>query len=203
MTFKETILQQAIDLFKKNGISDYTEQDLAKALAISQASFDDFFKDKEDLVFQAVDYQNEVDRARQKAMTAKAENALEELLLLIQDGLENTKDLNPKYLADVMSYPSIQKKAMQDLENYSYPMIHNILNKGVQQGVFLKDINIAVVTRVIIENIHVLLNTRVFPPEKYSMREVYRSIYLYYFRGLSTTEAIASAERLFAKTLTS
>jgi hypothetical protein len=73
----------------------------------------------------------------------------------------------------------------------------------VQQGVFLKDINIAVVTRVILENINVLLNTRVFPPDKYSIREVYRSIYLYYFRGLCTTEAINNAERLFTKTLSS
>ncbi|MGZ5282386.1 MAG: TetR/AcrR family transcriptional regulator [Bacteroidia bacterium] len=203
MTFKETLLQQAIELFKKNGVSDYTMQDLAKALDISQATFDDFFESMEDLVLQAVNYQTEVDRNRQKEYALKAENALEELLYLIQDGLESLKNLNPKYVSDIMSYPSVQKKSMQDLENYSYPMIHNIINKGVQQGVFLKDINIAVVTRVIIENLNVLLNTRVFPPEKYSIREVYRSIYLYYFRGLCTTEAIANAERLFSKSLSS
>ncbi|MGZ5302977.1 MAG: TetR/AcrR family transcriptional regulator [Bacteroidia bacterium] len=203
MTFKETLLQQAIELFKKNGVSDYTMQDLAKALDISQATFDDFFESMEDLVLQAVNYQTEVDRNRQKEYALKAENALEELLYLIQDGLESLKNLNPKYVSDIMSYPSVQKKSMQDMENYSYPMIHNIINKGVQQGVFLKDINIAVVTRVIIENLNVLLNTRVFPPEKYSIREVYRSIYLYYFRGLCTTEAIANAERLFSKSLSS
>ncbi|MGZ5243029.1 MAG: TetR/AcrR family transcriptional regulator [Bacteroidia bacterium] len=203
MTFKETLLQQAIELFKKNGVSDYTMQDLAKALDISQATFDDFFESMEDLVLQAVNYQTEVDRNRQKEYALKAENALEELLYLIQDGLESLKNLNPKYVSDIMSYPSVQKKSMQDMENYSYPMIHNIINKGVQQGVFLKDINIAVVTRVIIENLNVLLNTRVFPPEKYSIREVYRSIYLYYFRGLCTTEAIANAERLLSKSLSS
>jgi AcrR family transcriptional regulator len=203
MTFKETLLQQAIDLFKKNGIEQYTEQDLAKALDVNQGTFNDLFKNKEDLVLQAVQFQADEDRKRQAKFAAKAENALEEILLLLQDGLENLKGLNPKYISDVMAYPSVMKYSMKALEDYSYPQMHNIINKGVQQGVFLKDINIAVVTRVILENINVMLNTRVFPPDKYSIREIYRSIYLYYFRGLCTTEAINNAERLFTKTLSS
>ncbi len=201
MTFKETLLQQAIELFKKNGISQYSDQDLAKALDVAQPTYDDFFKNKEDLVLQAVKFQAEADRKRQAQYATKAENAVEELLMLVQDGMEQMKNLSPKYLAEVMQYESVMKYSIDSLENYSYPMIHNILNKGVQQGVFLKDINLAIVTRVIMENIFVLLNARVFPPEKYSAREVYRSIYLYYFRGLCTTEAIANAERLFSKTL--
>ncbi len=201
MTFKDTLLQQALELFKKNGIKQYTENDIAKALDVSQSTFNDFFKDKEDLLIQAVKMQTLLDRERQKQMLMKAENAMEELMMLVQDALESLKGVNPKYFAEIFEYPSIQKYSFGELENYSYPMIHNILNKGVQQGVFLRDINIAVVTRVIIENINVLLNTRVFPPEKYSLREVYRSIYLYYFRGLCSTEAIASAERLFTKSI--
>ena len=130
----------------------------------------------------------------------------QELLLITEKQiaikrLEQMRDINPMYFQEVMQYESVMKYSISSLENYSYPQIHNILNKGVQQGVFLKDINLAIVTRVIMENIFVLLNTRVFPPEKYSVREVYRSIYLYYFRGLCTTEAISNAERLFAKTL--
>ena len=93
MTFKDTLLQQAIAIFQKNGIADYSEQDLAKVLDVNQSTFDEMFKNKEDLVLQAVKFQGEEDRKRQLKLTAQAENALEELLVLVQDGLENMKGL--------------------------------------------------------------------------------------------------------------
>lgn len=72
----------------------------------------------------------------------------------------------------------------KEIDNHAIPLYKDILNRGVRQGVFRKDINIDIVSKVIIGNLNVLLDARMFPPTRYSLGEVTRCIYLYYFRGL-------------------
>ena len=44
-----------------------------------------------------------------------------------------------------------------------------------------------------------LLNPQVFPPDRYNMREVFRSIFLYYIRGICTDEGARIAAEHFAQ----
>ena len=44
-----------------------------------------------------------------------------------------------------------------------------------------------------------MINPKVFPPEKYDLSEVFRSIYLYYVRGICTETGGKLAEAYFAK----
>ena len=44
-----------------------------------------------------------------------------------------------------------------------------------------------------------LLNPQAFPPDRYNMREVFRSIFLYYIRGICTDEGARIAAEYFAR----
>jgi hypothetical protein len=44
-----------------------------------------------------------------------------------------------------------------------------------------------------------VLNPVVFPPERYNLAEVFRSIYLYYIRGICTDAGARVVEAFFAR----
>jgi hypothetical protein len=49
-----------------------------------------------------------------------------------------------------------------------------------------------------LEMLPLMLNPQVFPPERYNLSEVYRSIYLYYIRGICTDKGSQHADTFFA-----
>ena len=59
MSLKTTILREAMDLFEKEGIDKFSEADLRKKLDISEATFINFFSNREDLLLQS--YQQRLD----------------------------------------------------------------------------------------------------------------------------------------------
>ena len=200
MAFKETILQEAMHLFKSKGIKGLSKQDILKALSISEATYDEYFKNKEDLLKQAIKEEQRLSVERDEMIAANAENAVIELLTMIDHGIEDLKSTSSKYLSDMVShYPAALEMGLKHLESYSYHRIYGILNKGVQEGLFRKDMNMEIVTKVMLANINILLDQQNFPSGRYDLDEIYRCIYLYYVRGLCTEVALKHADKFFAE----
>ena len=88
---------------------------------------------------------------------------------------------------------------MSNVNTYSAPQLQQLLNDGIRNREFRSDINIQLVTKIIIEQLNMLLNPQVFPPDRYYMREVFRSIFLYYIRGICTDEGARIAAEYFAR----
>jgi len=55
------------------------------------------------------------------------------------------------------------------------------------------------VTKVLAKQLNLLLNPPVFPPDRFNMAEVFRSIFLYYIRGICTDEGARIAAEHFAR----
>lgn len=198
MSLKTTILREAVDLFEKEGIDKFTEADLRKRLDISEATYTSFFKDREDLLLQSYQQRLNDNRLEQEKIIKSAANPVEEIFELIDQGSRQLKTISPLYLADLAKYPKVLKLARENSETYSYPLIYGILNRGVVEGYFRKEMNLGVVTRVILESVYLLLRTDIFPPASFSSREVFRNIYLYYLRGLCVKEHIDLLDRYFS-----
>jgi AcrR family transcriptional regulator len=199
MTIKETILDEALALFQQEGIEANPEAELRSKLDISQATFNELFGSKANLVRETVLHDIEKQKAHQHNITRNAQSAIEEILILLQDGVKNIQISNPAYVIDLQQhYPDVWDIALDHLNTYSYHQIYDILNRGIQAGEFRKDINLQLVTKIMLEMASLLLNPLTFPPDRYNLSEVYRSIYLYYIRGICTETGSKAAERFFA-----
>ena len=55
------------------------------------------------------------------------------------------------------------------------------------------------VTRVLAEQFNLLLSPPVFPPDWFNVAEMFRSIFLYYIRGICTDEGARIAAEHFAR----
>ena len=199
MTLKDTILQEAITIFKWEGLGNVTEAYILKKLDISQATFREMFKSIPDLVNKAMEYDLAVQRNEHKHLLAHSPNAVADVMALLLHGINQVKQTNPLYYQQLQqNFPQAWDMGMEHLYSYSYPQVHGIINKGILEGNFRKDINIQLVTKIIMEQLNMLLNPVMFPPDRYNLAEVFRSIFLYYLRGLCTDTGGKHAEHFFA-----
>ena len=199
MTFLETILDEILQIFKREGIEANSEADIIRMLDIRQSTFSELFASKADMVKQVTEYDIATQKKEIEQLLAKARNPVDEIMLLLQNGISKLGEINPLLISEMQQqYPDAWALSLDYLSNYSQQLNADILNKGILQGFFRKDINIQLVTKIILEQFFMMVNPVIFPPDKYNLSEVFRSIYLYYVRGICTDVGGKMAEEFFA-----
>lgn len=200
MTFLETILGKILLIFKKEGIEANSESDIIRKLDIGQSTFKELFSDKTDMIRKTIAFDIEDQKRGHLIVLADAENAVQEIIILLQDGLRTVKQLHPSYVIDLQTYyPEIWQMWIDHFNVYIYHQISEVLNKGIVTGGFRKDINIQLVTKIILEQLNMMLNPGIFPPDRFELAEVFRSTYLYYVRGFCTESGGKIAEQYFSE----
>ncbi|HEY4650912.1 MAG TPA: TetR/AcrR family transcriptional regulator [Pontibacter sp.] len=199
MTFLETILSEILQIFKREGIEANTDAAIIQKLDIRQSTFQELFSDRANMVLQVALFDIEQQQKAQAEMLAKATNPVEEIMLILQDGIKKMQEVNPVFIADMQRYPEAWQASINYISSNNQYVNAEILNRGILQGYFRKDINLQLVTKILLELFFVMVNPAVFPPAKYDLSEVFRSIYLYYVRGICTDTGGKMAEEYFSK----
>ncbi|TGE26660.1 TetR/AcrR family transcriptional regulator [Hymenobacter metallicola] len=200
-TLRNTLLEEAVQLFQTRGISSLSLEQIMQALDISPATFREMFHDKDDLVLQVT--QHDIDRQKREhaELYQRVDNAVARLLSLLEMGIRDLRKVkSPQYFSDlIQDFPRAWELGQQHLAEYSMPQIHNLLNDAILHKSMRGDINIALVSKIIIEQLYMVLNEQIFPPSRYDVAEVFRSVYLYYIRGLCTEDGLKAASTYFAR----
>ena len=200
MSLRETVLQEALNIFKKNGLENITEAGMMQRLSISQATFREIFTDMNDMVVQVMTYDAELQVEEHRRLLTNSASAVDDILILLKNGIDNLKKTNPVLFTQLQQdYPKAWANSLEHVNSYSYPKVHSILNKGVLEGNFRQDVNLVLVSKIIFEQLYMMLNPLVFPPDRYNLAEVFRSIYLYYIRGICTNNGAKLAEDFFSR----
>jgi AcrR family transcriptional regulator len=200
-SLRDTLLDEARELFMRAGIESQSPEQLIAALDISPATFREMFHDKRDLVMQVTLHDIERQKREHAELFARVANPVGRLLSLLEMGIRDLKKVTaPTYFSDLIQfYPEAWEVGQQHLLSYSYPQISGLLNDGVTHKLLRGDINIGLVSKIIIEQLNMMLNEQIFPSSRYNLAEVFRSVYLYYFRGLCTDEGMQAAATYFAR----
>jgi type VI protein secretion system component VasK len=96
-------------------------------------------------------------------------------------------------------FPKTWDEGMENLTSYSASQLQQLLNAESRNRLFRANINIQLVTKVLVEQLNLLLNPPVLPPDRFNMAEVFYSIFLYYIRGICTDEGARIAAEHFAR----
>lgn len=200
MTFLETILDEILQIFRREGIEANAEADIIRKLDIRTTTFHELFSSKEDMVLQVIRYDIEQQKREQAELLAKASNPVEQIMMLLVNGIQKIKQINPVFITDLQKYPQAWQVSIDHVTSNNQQVNAEILNQGILEGYFRKDLNLQLVTKIILEQFFMMINPVVFPPGKYDLAEVFRSIYLYYVRGICTEAGGKQAEEFFART---
>jgi AcrR family transcriptional regulator len=193
-------LEAAMPVFYRHGLNEASDAVLAKALQTSEPELTAQFPSRELLVHHTVLADMERQKREHTELYAQFPTAVERLYGLLQLGLRDLTAVPGQFYGDLQAgFPQTWDAVMDHLNSYSAPQLQQLLNDGIRSKLFRSDINIQLVTKILIEQLNLLLNPQVFPPDRYNMREVFRSIFLYYIRGICTDDGARIAAEHFAR----
>lgn len=180
---KERIVKTAIDAFTKHGIKTITMDDIANSLSISKRTLYEIFEDKETLLMECVVKRQEEVRKFMEQVAENSENVLEVLLKFYKMSIELYHKTNKRFFEDMGKYPKVMALARHNSEENSVCTVA-FFNRGIEQGIFRKDVNFEIMNILVREQVDMLMNTDIC--KAYSFVEVYESIMFTYMRGIST-----------------
>ncbi len=187
---KEEILQTALRRFLKNGIRQMSIQKLVEPLGISTKTVYKYFKNKEELLeealrlFYAQQYQTlEELSADQKAVPL--------LLDIWYKAFEREYKVTNVFFRDLnYYYPELERKIQADFSAKFSSKFLAIIHKGMAEGVFQDSIH----AEIVLEGIYVLYDaaarTERFKPLRVTPFEVLLGTIVIYLRGICTITGI-------------
>lgn len=187
-----------MQLLRRSGLDAPTTRELAQAEGVEEAVFLARYPERPALLRHVLG----LDLARQKQdhlrLYQEYPSAVERLFGLIGYSITDLADTGPQYLVDLSQNTGAWELLQEHLADYSSPQLQQLLNDGIRQGLFRSDINIRLVTIIIVQQLGIVLTPNIFPP-MVSTAEVFRSVFLYYIRGLCTDAGARQAAEHFAR----
>jgi AcrR family transcriptional regulator len=197
MELKDRIIEQAYTLFFQYGIRAITMDEISSHMGISKRTIYEVFKDKDELLACCIKQMQQLHKQKHAAILANSSNTIEAFFKFLLEGIQAIKTINPLFFKDIQKYHStLWKKTMCEQEAHKYESMQQMIEKGVSESLIRSDINPAIVTRIMFEQMNILSNEEVFPPDRFSKTEVFENIMVNFVRGIATTKGIEVIDEL-------
>ncbi len=191
------IFEKARKLFNSIGVRNTTMDDLAKELGISKKTLYKEIDNKADLVKFCVQYDLKDIENKIHHISSTSENAIEELLLIGATINEDIQLYHPTILHDITRfYPESRELIEKHKANFAQNSISNNLIKGINQGLYRKDINIEM---SVLFQLHLCLLPFELNNTSYKTIDVYNEILKYNLHAIATPKGITEFEQLIKK----
>ncbi len=188
---RDRIIEVALNLFLKNGVRAITMDDIANNNGISKRTLYEIFKDKNNLLINCL---NRLEKIKEEAYSKNYINdvdIVDMFLHMLQYGTQMIKTINPLFVEDIKKFhyqvwqDCDQKMRAQDMKFHSF-----ILRKGIDLKLFRADINVEVVTGILLAQMQIIADESIFPSNKYSKHDIFENMLVNYVRGISTPAGI-------------
>lgn len=185
MEVKDKIIEGASFLFHKYGVRSVSMDDIARHLSMSKKTLYQYFKDKDELVTIGIQRHMEKEKAEYQEIEATAKDAIHEMTGVSQCMRKNLRDLNASLLFDLQKYhPKAWGVWLDFKDNYIKDSIVATLCRGVEQGLFRKEIDPEVMAIFRVEQVQMAFDDRIFPANKYDFKEVQMKFLDHFIHGI-------------------
>lgn len=197
---KETILKKAGEIFLKYGFKSVTMDDIANDLGISKKTIYKYYKNKVELVDEVVGYFHEDMHKTINNICALGHNAIEEnfeIKKVFKEMFKNSDD-SPMYQLEKY-YPKTYKKIIDSEFVVFKDCIATNLKKGIQEGLYRKDINIELVTKFYFSLMLSLHNSNLHTYNKNTLAKLETSAIEYHTRAIASEVGLQVLEEQLEK----
>jgi hypothetical protein len=124
-----------------------------------------------------------------KDCKSKAENAIHEMFLLMENMKAMTQTMNPNSMMELEKHFS---NAFEIIKNHKdeflFSLIKQNLMKGIEEGYYRKDLNIDIISKFRLETVFIPFNLHLFPLNKFNSIEVHTQLMEHFVYGLMTVK---------------
>ena len=200
MDNKNRIIEEATKLFRTYGIRSMTMDLLATNLGISKRTIYEVFKDKDELLAGVLEWMSARQKEKMTAILEESENVIVANFRMIEMMKDHFQNMSPAFQLDIKKYHHAiitDTKGKCDLDEFQNG--EKIIERGIREGVFRKDLKIELVNRCIYELIRISADNDIFPGEKYSKNEIIKNVYINYLKGIATEKGLEIINNLEKK----
>lgn len=183
-------------MFVAQGIRQVRMDDIAHQMGMSKRTLYELFSDKAELLELAVTCYFDQYRTRSNKIAQSGSNTLESLFLVTNYYLKNSAAII-RLISDLQQfYPKIHKKIILREQQLNRDDLYKILEDGMDQGLFLKDMDI----QLIITMLYYTTTAMTEHKQEILMKGVtQRQIFIYlisnFFRGIATVKGIEMIDK--------
>lgn len=197
MTAKEKITEQATEMFVHSGIRAITMDDISREAGVSKRTIYENFHDKDDLLRHCLLHLDGLYSREHEEVIAKADNIVQMVFGLMKLGIRVFNQINPLFFEDLRRYHTkVWKEIYKVRREKQKAQTLTILRKGINQGVFRKDIHLEIVTILLIEQLKIMPDKTIFPADKFSQSVVFENVIINFFRGIATRKGMEMIDDL-------
>ena len=161
--------------------------DLAQELGISKKTIYQYYKDKDDLVKAVVNLELKNHQSSCVACESKAENAIHEMFLVMENMKAMTQTMNPNSMMELEKhFPTAFDMIKNHKDEFLFSLIKENLSKGIEEGCYRKDLDIDIISKFRLETVFIPFNLHLFPLNKFNSIEVHTQLMEHFVYGLMT-----------------
>ncbi len=201
MEIKEKILNKAGNSFLKFGFKSITMDDIANDLGISKKTIYKYFNNKRDLVTQAVTFIHEDCLCKIDHVCQLGHNAIEEnfeVKKIFKDMFQASTDESPMYQLEKY-YPKVFEKVMKKEFIMFQECIAKNIEKGIEGGLYRKDIDISIATRFYFALIMAIHDDTLFTYKQNTINKLEMEALIYHTRSIATIKGLSELEKQLKK----
>ncbi|OFY64717.1 MAG: hypothetical protein A2V64_11315 [Bacteroidetes bacterium RBG_13_43_22] len=164
---------------------------LANQMGMSKRTIYEIFRDKDELLNGVLDWMTEKQRGLMKDIMKGSENVIEAIFKILDIMTEHFRNMSPAFKLDMKKYHNDIVMKINDAGEVPYYVNNtDILLRGIREGIFRKDIDIAITNKCLVEVVRMSNDKDLFPPDNFSDQDVVRDFFINYLRGISTQKGL-------------
>lgn len=180
----------------RNGVKHVTMDDIATQLGMSKKTIYQFYKDKDALVMAVVNFELEEQSLKCQRTQDTADNAVHEMFMLLEDIQQMFKNMNPMTMNEIAKYyPEAFARIQNHKDEFMHQIIKTNLIKGIEQGVYRKEIDPEILSIYRLETSFVPFNPQLYPFSKFDIGKVTLQIIENFIYGVMSLKGIELMEK--------
>jgi AcrR family transcriptional regulator len=200
MDIRERIIDGASQMFMTYGIKSVTMDSLANQFGISKRTIYEVFSDKDELLMAVLKRMATKQKELVKRVLDESENSMVAIFRMLEMNRDNFQSMSPAFQADLKKYHHevLMKKSDQS-EMPDYRNHQEVIENGIKEKLFRKDINPDLVNRCLFNLGRSIIDHELYLYEMFTRHEVIQNIFINYLRGISTQKGLDLIDKLEAK----
>ncbi len=188
---EKEIIAGATEVFMRLGIKSVNMDDISRQLGISKKTLYKVVSDKNDLVKKSVLIMMDLEDEAILEIQNKSLNAIDENMEIMKHVTGMLNNMHPSILFDMEKYhPSVLKLMIENRHENIYDCIHSNLVKGVNEGLYRKNLNTEIIAKIYISSTDVILDQSAVHLNETSFSERFKEYFRYHIRGIASEKGI-------------
>jgi len=191
MDYRQRITEEAAIMFRTYGIRAVTMDMLASQMGISKRTIYEVFRDKDELLRGVLKWMTRKQAEVMKKIFSESENVVEAIFKMLDMMNNHFRNMSPAFQMDIKRYHNeIREKIREANDMPYYGNNAEIIRRGIKEGVFREDIDIEITNKCLFEVARMSNDKSLFPPDDFMNKDVIRTFYINYLRGISTQKGL-------------